>query len=105
VIPLTSEGSVQAWKILIPATLSEPHMRSHDGTEWLYVLSGQLRILVGDQDFVLHVGEAFEFDTGPPHWFGSTGQGPVEAISIFSRPGEQLRVRGPRTAANKHVVP
>jgi transcriptional regulator with XRE-family HTH domain len=93
VIPLTREGSVQAWKILIPATLSEPRIRSHDGTEWLYVLSGQLRILVGDQDFVLHVGEAFEFDTRPPHWFGSTGAGPVELISIFNRPGERLVVR------------
>jgi transcriptional regulator with XRE-family HTH domain len=94
VVPLTSEGSVQAWKIFIPATLSEPKLRSHDGTEWLYVLSGRLRVVVADEEIVLDVGEAFEFDTGPLHWFGSTGAGPVEVISIFSRPGEQLRVRG-----------
>ena len=101
VVPLTSEGSVQAWKILIPAALCEPRLRSHEGTEWLYVLSGKLRVIVGDEDFVLGVGEAFEFDTGPPHWFGSTGEGSVEAISIFSRPGEQLRIRSPRTAAKE----
>lgn len=93
VIPLTGEGSVQAWKIVIPASLSEPRLRSHDGTEWLYVLSGELRLIVADDDLVLSVGEALEFDTRPQHWFGSTGAGPVELISIFSRPGEQLRVR------------
>jgi transcriptional regulator with XRE-family HTH domain len=94
VIPLTSEGLVQAWKILIPAALSEPRIRSHDGTEWICVLSGELRLILADDDFVLRAGETFEFDTAPPHWFGSTGSGPVELISIFSRPGEQLRVRG-----------
>jgi transcriptional regulator with XRE-family HTH domain len=93
VVPLTSEGSVQAWKILIPAALSEPHLRSHDGTEWLYVLSGELRLVVGDQDLVFTVGQAVEFDTQPLHWFGSTGSGPVEVISIFSRPGERLHTR------------
>jgi transcriptional regulator with XRE-family HTH domain len=93
VVPLTSVGAVQAWKILIPAALSEPRVRSHEGTEWLYVLSGELRLILDDEDLVLSVGEAIEFDTGPLHWFGSTGKGPVEVISIFNRPGERLRIR------------
>lgn len=28
-----------------------------------------------------------------PHWFGSTGTGPVEVLSIFGRPGERMLVR------------
>jgi transcriptional regulator with XRE-family HTH domain len=93
VIPLTSEASVQAWKIVIPATLNEPHLRSHEGTEWIYVLSGRLRLIIADDEFVLDAGEACEFDTGPLHWFGSTGLGPVELLSIFRRPGDQFRMR------------
>jgi transcriptional regulator with XRE-family HTH domain len=96
VIPLTREGSVQAWKIVVPAALSEPRLRSHEGTEWLYVLSGELRLIKGEDDIVVQVGEAVEFDTQQQHWFGSTGSGPVELLSIFSRPGEHLRVRGAR---------
>ncbi len=38
-------------------------------------------------------GEAAEFDTQVPHWFGSTGDGPAEVLSIFGRPGEQMHVR------------
>ncbi len=92
VIPLTTEpNAVQAWKIVIPSSLSEPRRRSHEGNEWLFVLSGALRLIVAEEDRVLAVGEAAEFDTQVPHWFGSTGAGPVELISIFNRPGERIR--------------
>ena len=71
------------------ASLS-PKPRTHDGFEWLYVLSGQMRLVMGDQDIVLGIGEAAEFDTQVPHWFGSTGEGPAEVLSIFGRPGERM---------------
>lgn len=93
VLPLTRPGAVQAWKIAIPTTQSEPHPRTHDGFEWLYVLSGRMRLVLGDQDLVLGVGEAAEFDTQVAHWFGSTGEGPAEVLSIFGRPGERTQLR------------
>jgi len=93
VLPLTRPGGVQAWKIVIPASQSTPQPRTHDGFEWLYVLSGQMRLILGDQDLVLGEGEAAEFDTQVPHWFGSTGLGPAEVLSIFGRPGERMLVR------------
>ena len=52
-----------------------------------------MRLVLGDQDLVLGVGEAAEFDTQVPHWFGSTGDGPAEVLSIFGRPGERMQVR------------
>jgi quercetin dioxygenase-like cupin family protein len=98
VLPLTRQpGAVQAWKIIVPATQSTPNPRAHDGYEWLYVLAGRMRLILGDQDLVLGVGEAVEFDTTLPHWFGSTGDGPAEVLSIFGRPGERVHVR-----AKKH---
>jgi len=94
VLPLTSgPGGIQAWKIIIPARQSTPSPRAHDGYEWLYVLSGRMRLVLGDRDFVLGAGEAAEFDTRLPHWFGSTGEGPAEILSIFGRPGERMHVR------------
>jgi transcriptional regulator with XRE-family HTH domain len=108
VLPLTGPGGVQAWKIVIPASQSRPHPRAHDGFEWLYVLSGRMRLILGDQDLVLGVGEAAEFDTQVPHWFGSAGDGPAEVLSIFGRPGEKMMVRagsatGAAPAADPHV--
>jgi quercetin dioxygenase-like cupin family protein len=93
VLPLTPPGGVQAWKIVIPKGQSTPNLRTHDGYEWLYVLSGRMRLIQGGQDLVLEVGEAAEFDTRVPHWFGSTGEGPAEVLSIFGRPGEQWQLR------------
>lgn len=93
VLPLTRPGGIQAWKIVIPASQHEPAPRTHDGFEWLYVLSGRMRLVLGDQDLVLGVGEAAEFDTQVPHWFGSTGDGSAEVLSIFGRPGERMLVR------------
>ena len=97
VLPLTPPGGVQAWKIIIPTTQSTPQLRTHDGYEWLYVLSGRMRLILGEDDNVLGVGEAVEFDTTRPHWFGSTGDGPAEVLSLFGRPGERIHVRTSRT--------
>jgi transcriptional regulator with XRE-family HTH domain len=94
VIPLTRQPEgMQAWKIVIPTTKINPEPRAHDGHEWIYVLSGRLRLVLGDQDWVLGPGEVAEFDTQVPHWFGSTGDEPAEILSIFGRPGERMNVR------------
>jgi transcriptional regulator with XRE-family HTH domain len=94
VIPLTRQpDGMQAWKIIIPTGKTTPEPRAHDGHEWLYVLSGHLRFVLGDQDLVLGPGEVAAFDTTVPHWFGSTGNEPAEILSIFGRPGERMTVR------------
>ena len=96
VLPLTRPGGIQAWKMVIPRTQSKPHPRRHGGFEWLYVLSGRMRLVLGDRDLVLGVGEAAEFDTQVPHWFGSTGEEPAEVLSIFGRPGERMHLHEQR---------
>jgi transcriptional regulator with XRE-family HTH domain len=94
VIPLTRQPEgMQAWKIVIPTTQVTPELRAHDGSEWLYVLSGRMRLVLGSDDWVLGPGEVAEFDTRVPHWFGSTGHEPAEVLSIFARPGEKMNVR------------
>jgi transcriptional regulator with XRE-family HTH domain len=94
VLPLTRQpGALQAWKIIIPAAQNEPDPRVHEGYEWLYVLSGRLRLVLGEHDLVLDPGEAAEFDTRVPHWFGIAGKEPVEILSLFGRQGERMHVR------------
>jgi len=96
IIPLTRQpDGMQAWKIVIPTSKVNPEPRTHDGSEWIYVLSGHLRLILGERDWILGPGEIAEFDTQVPHWFGSTGQEPAEILSIFSRPGERMTVRTP----------
>jgi transcriptional regulator with XRE-family HTH domain len=63
----------------------------HEGNDWIYVLSGRLRLLLGDQDLTLEPGETAEFSTWTPHWFG-TVDGPVELILIVGPQGERLHL-------------
>ncbi|GAA2632386.1 XRE family transcriptional regulator [Actinomadura fulvescens] len=94
VVPLTRQpGGVQAFKMVIPNEHSEPDLRVHEGYEWMYVLSGRLRLILADHDIVMRAGEVAEFDTRLPHWFGSTGEGPVELLSLFGPQGERIHVR------------
>ncbi len=94
VIPLTRQpDGTQAWKIVIPTSNVTPEPRAHDGFEWIYVLSGRMRLVLGDRDWVLGPGEVATFDTQVPHWFGSTGEEPAEILSIFRRPGERMDAR------------
>lgn len=94
VIPLTpTPGSVQAWKILIPGSQTRPETRTHEGYEWLYVLSGRMRLVLGEHDLTLEGGEVAEFDTHVPHWFGSADGRPAEILSLFGRQGERAHVR------------
>ncbi|MEU3267017.1 helix-turn-helix domain-containing protein [Streptomyces bacillaris] len=94
VLPLTRQpGPLQTFKMVLPATRSTPEPCTHEGYEWLYVLSGRLRLALPGHDLTLKAGEAAEFDTRLPHWFGSTGDGPVEILSLFGRQGERVHVR------------
>lgn len=94
VVPLTGgSGEQHAWKILIPREPSQPEPRAHPGSEWLYVLSGRLRLVLGDRDLVLEAGEVAEFDTAEPHWFGSTGAEAAEILSLFGAHGERAHTR------------
>lgn len=94
VVPLTRQpGGVHAWKVVIPPEPGEPQLRTHEGYEWLYVLAGQLRLIIADHDLTMDPGEVAEFDTQVPHWFGPAGKRPVEILSILSREGEHIHVR------------
>jgi transcriptional regulator with XRE-family HTH domain len=100
--PLTRRpGGVQAYRALIPPQgRREPEQQSHEGYEWMYVLSGRLRLLLGEHDLVLGPGEVAEFDTHTPHWFGNLTDQPVEVLMLFGPQGERMHVRArPRGSA------
>lgn len=91
-VPLTRyPGRVQVFKqVLAPR---EPKLVTHEGHEWLYVLAGELRLVLGEREFVLRPGEAADFDTGEPHWFGPADSGTVEILHLFGPRGDQAVVR------------
>ncbi|WP_432479496.1 helix-turn-helix domain-containing protein [Nocardioides sp. GXQ0305] len=95
-VPLTRRaGGIQAYKLVLPARTghAEPDPQTHEGYEWLYVMDGRLRLVLGEHDVVLAPGEAAEFDTRVPHWFAAADDRPVELLSLFGRQGERAHLR------------
>jgi transcriptional regulator with XRE-family HTH domain len=105
ILPLTRRpGGIQAYKFVLPAgdDDAEPDLRSHEGYDWAYVLNGTLRLVLGEHDLTLEPGEAAEFDTRTPHWFGATSAGPVEFLSLIGKQGERAHVRAAPRQARSH---
>lgn len=95
-VPLTRRaGGVQAFKQIIPphTPRGEPRPQTHEGYEWLYVLSGKVRLLLGEHDIVLRPGEVAEFDTRVPHAVTNPGEEPAEVLNLFGPQGERIHVR------------
>lgn len=96
IVPLSRRpGGIQAYKFVLPAGRDddEPELRTHEGYDWAFVLDGRLRLVLGEHDIVLKPGEAVEFDTRTPHWFGATSAGPVEFLSLVGKQGERAHLR------------
>jgi transcriptional regulator with XRE-family HTH domain len=90
ILPLSREGGTgpHAYHMTFPERQG-PDPRSHEGHEWLYVLSGRLRLVLGDEDLVLGPGEAAEFSTWTPHWMS----GPAEVLTLMGHHGERAHLR------------
>ncbi|MGW6241019.1 helix-turn-helix domain-containing protein [Streptomyces sp. NPDC055037] len=94
-VPLTRRaGGIQAYKVIYPPVgrASTLKLRTHEGYEWFYVLDGQVRFVLGEEEFRLGVGEAAEFDTRVPHWIGSADGRPAELLALFGAQGERAHL-------------
>ena len=91
----SSAGGLHAFKVHIGARRRTPPdletLHVHEGHDWIYVLSGRLRLVLGTDDLTIEPGETVEFSTWTPHWFGAV-DGPVEAIMIFGPHGERVHL-------------
>ena len=81
------------------AESGEPELRTHEGYEWLYVLSGCDESL-GEHDITMPPGEVAEFDTNFHIGFGPADDQPVEILSVHGATASActsaLRHRGKR---------
>jgi mannose-6-phosphate isomerase-like protein (cupin superfamily) len=96
-VPLTRRpGGVQAFKQILPAGYPgrDVEPQTHEGYEWMYVLSGRVRLVLGDQELLLAPGEVVEFDTRLPHAVTNPGSEAAEILNLFGPQGERAHVRG-----------
>src|SRR5215207_7362126 len=96
IIPLTRHNpELHAFKMVLPGhpPTAPIERRSHEGYDWIYVLSGRVRLALGDEEIVLEPGEAAEFDTCVPHGHASASEESAEILNLLSTQGERVHVR------------
>ncbi|MGX6449632.1 helix-turn-helix domain-containing protein [Patulibacter sp. S7RM1-6] len=96
--PLTRRGpaaGLHAYKMVLERDRRVPPdpLPVHEGHDWVYVLSGRMRLMLGDEDLIVQPGEAVEFSTLTPHWFGVVDE-PVETVTILGPQGERVHLHG-----------
>jgi transcriptional regulator with XRE-family HTH domain len=75
-------ANMQPIRVIVSAERSGDEMYEHDGEEWLYVLSGDLCLIIADEKILLHPGDAAHFDARAPHRLTSASEGETEIILV-----------------------
>lgn len=70
---------------------NEPQV--HPGYEWFTVLSGVVRLRLGERTMLVRQGQAAEFSTMNPHLI-EAHEGPAELLTIFDHDGERAHLPG-----------
>ncbi len=66
---------------LVPSKKEE--LSAHDGQEFLFVLSGKMKVRVGDHEEVLEAGDAVYYDSNRPHYVGTIGKKRTTILAVL----------------------
>ncbi|MET8786690.1 MULTISPECIES: XRE family transcriptional regulator [unclassified Streptomyces] len=75
---------MQALRVHVPHGAQGDIVRVHPGEEWLYVLSGRLRLRLGDTTHVLASGDSAHFDSLTPHRIAAADQGGTDLLFVHT---------------------
>jgi transcriptional regulator with XRE-family HTH domain len=80
-----------AVKMRIEPTRKTEEQRVHPGHDWFFVITGQVRLSLGEREITVQAGESAEFSTMTPHALAAM-DGPAELVMIFDRDGQRAHV-------------
>jgi transcriptional regulator with XRE-family HTH domain len=61
-------------------------MYKHFGQEFVYVLEGELEIVLNEKHYILKKGDTIYFNSSTPHSFGNLHKGKTEALWVVTPP-------------------
>lgn len=72
-----------------PTKASQPHR--HTGSEFIYILRGELIVAVDDEEYVLSAGDAMNFNSGFPHSYRAGKRAGCAALVVVVPQGNARR--------------
>jgi quercetin dioxygenase-like cupin family protein len=94
----SGDGATLAFTTLDPGHTARPHSHPHE--QIVYILAGELRFVVGEEEAIVRAGDMLVVPPGIEHWAETVGDEPALDLSIFSpRRDEYAAEEEPATAA------
>jgi transcriptional regulator with XRE-family HTH domain len=81
---------LQAMEMKVPAHRRGDKFYKHEGEEWLYVISGELRLMFENEKHTLQRGDAAHFDARTPHRLAAAGKSDAVVLLVASKPRHHL---------------
>lgn len=76
------DRNLQPLRVVVPAGRERGELYKHEGEEWLYVLSGELGLRLGEKEYELTEGDAAHFDASEGHRLYALGGEDAEVILV-----------------------
>lgn len=84
-------STTTAVKVRLEPGRTPPEPQVHPGHDWLFVLSGAVRLTLGEREIVVEEGEAAEFSTMTPHAVAAVNE-PAELLMVFDGEGRRAHL-------------
>ncbi len=68
---------------LEPATVKHEKLSSHSGEEFIYVLEGDMEVVLGDLKDTLSPGDSIYYDSTLPHRVACAGKSPTKILAVL----------------------
>ncbi|MDI9884757.1 helix-turn-helix domain-containing protein [Streptomyces sp. HNM0645] len=79
-----SRRAMQALRVHVPPTVRDELVRVHAGEEWLYVLTGRLRLTLGGKEHTLEPGDSAHYDSQTPHRISAVPPGGADLLFVHT---------------------
>jgi transcriptional regulator with XRE-family HTH domain len=86
----SSLSSFQAMEIIVPANRRDAGFYSHEGEEWLYVISGVLDLIFENEKHELGPRDAAHFDARLPHRLAAGSKRDAVVLMVAARPDPHI---------------
>ncbi len=89
------DNAVQPFVVTLqPGMGSGDHAIVHTGFEFIYCLSGSIRYQVGQEEYILNMGDSLVFEAHKPHSWENTGGIPTQILLILYPTDEREKASG-----------
>ena len=78
---------------IAPGTQDGAGVHTHDSEHGFYILRGEGRYIVGDEEFVASPGDSVFIRANVPHLVSNNGDKPFEYVVIYAPQGPEIDLR------------